>query len=54
MVVSKYPKKCPRCGSTRLSKNESYGMKCNRCGYVARRKINKEEIKFVKFTGVDE
>jgi len=34
--MKKYPKKCPSCGSTRLSVNPSYGMKCRKCGYENR------------------
>lgn len=40
----RYPKKCPVCNSTAISRNPLYGMKCRRCGFEVRRFVKKEDL----------
>ena len=42
----KYPKKCPNCNTSSIRKNDNFGMKCNKCGFVNKR--NPNEPKFFR------
>ena len=46
----KYPKRCPICNSTKLDKNENYGMRCRNCGF--RHIQNKKDVEFKVFRSV--
>jgi len=41
-------KRCPICGSTRLSINPAYGIRCNRCGWINRKGEYDAEFRIFK------